>query len=117
MSREEELAERVLDSLGRDDTDAFGELAADEIEIHTVRGVRRGHAEAIAWAKNKYDHLQRRFVAERITPTGGGELLVVGRTEYVWKESGEVADESPIEIEMRFRDGKLVLWRFREDRP
>ena len=117
MSAEEELAERVLEALGQDDCEAFGELAGEEIEIHTVRGVRHGHEEAVAWARNKYEHLQRRFAAEQIRPIGPGEVLVTGHTEYVWKETGELADSTAIAIEMRFREGKLVRWRFREDPP
>lgn len=111
---DEAAARAVLDALSRDDVRAFGELASDEIEIHTARGVRHGHAEAVAWATNKYDHLQRRYsvVALEATPEGG--VLVHGRTEYVWKDGGGVADSSPVEVEMRFAGGKLVLWRFLE---
>lgn len=114
MTAPEELARRVLDALARDDAEAFGELAGDEIEIHTARGVRRGHAEAVAWAANKYDHLQRRYAVDEMRPLGPDGVLVLGHTEYVWKQSGEVADASPIEIEMRFRGDRLAEWRFRE---
>jgi len=115
VSEEVELAERVLEALGRDDTEAFGELVSDETEIVTARGVRCGHAEAVAWAKNKYDHLQRCFAIDEIRPLEGGGLLAIGRTEYVWKDSGAVGDSSPVAIEMGFRGEKLVRWRFRED--
>ena len=112
-STDEDLARAVLDALSRDDTEAFGALASDEIEIHTARGVRHGHAEAVAWAANKYDHLQRRYAVDSLELAGGG-VLVHGRTEYVWKDGGEVADSSPVEIELRFADGRLVRWRFLE---
>ena len=115
MSEETRLAERVIGALRRDDTAAFGELVSDEIEIETARGVRRGHAEAVAWAKNKLDHLQRCFSIDEMRPLGRGRVLALGRTEYIWKHNGEVGDSSPVAIEMRFRDGKLARWRFRED--
>ena len=115
MSEETELAERVIGALRRDDTTAFGELIADEIEIESARGLRRGHAEAVAWARNKYDHLQRCFSIDEMRSLGRGRLLALGRTEYVWKDTGEVGDSSPVAIEMGFRDGKLVRWRFRDD--
>lgn len=117
MSEETQLAERVIGALRRDDTVAFGELVSEDIEIETARGVRCGHAEALAWAKNKYDYLQRCFSIDEIRPHGPGRLLLLGRTEYIWKDSGEVGDSSPVAIEMSFRGGKLARWRFREDLP
>ena len=113
MSAEEEaLARRVLAALSAGDTEAFGELAADDVEIHTARGVREGHAEAVAWAANKYDHLQRRYAIDELHAREGGGVLVRGRTEYVWKDDGVVADSSPVEIELGFDAGELVRWRF-----
>jgi len=114
-AEEETLARHVLAALSDSDTTAFGALAAEEIEIHTSRGVRRGHAEAIAWAASKYDHLQRRYVIDELRPLDGGGLLMLGASQYVWKDSGEVADSSPVAVELHFDRGKLLLWRFRED--
>jgi ketosteroid isomerase-like protein len=113
-AEEEALARRVLAAVSAGDTEAFGELAADGIEIHTARGVRAGHAEAVAWAASKYDHLDRRYAIEELEPAPGGGVVVSGQTQYVWKETDAVADSSPVSIELRFRDGKLVLWRFLE---
>jgi hypothetical protein len=42
-------------------------------------------------------------------------VIVRGETRYVWKDSGEVADSSPVAIELHFEAGKLVLWRFLDD--
>jgi ketosteroid isomerase-like protein len=108
---EEALARRVLAAISDGDTETFGDLVADDVEIHTARGVRKGHAEAIAWAANKYDHLHRRFEIDELV-RADGSLIVRGRSEYVWNEGRKVADSSPVEIELRFADGKLALWRF-----
>ena len=109
---EESLARQVLAALSDGDTERFGELAADDIEIHTARGAREGHAEAVAWAANKYDHLQRRYAIDSLRPGESGGVIVEGQTEYAWKEGGGVADSSPVRIELRFAAGKLALWRF-----
>ena len=109
---EESLARQVLAALSDGDTKRFGELAADDIEIHTARGAREGHAEAVAWAANKYDHLQRRYAIDSLRPGERDAVIVDGRTEYVWKEGGAVADASPVRIELRFAGGRLALWRF-----
>ena len=111
-AEEEALARRVLAALSEGDTETFGELAADDVEIHTARGARQGHAEAVAWAANKYDHLQRRYAIDELRGADGGGVLVRGRTEYVWKDDGAVADSSPVEIVLRFEAGRLALWRF-----
>ncbi len=109
---EETLARQVLAALSAGDSQRFGVLVAADIEIRTARGSRRGHAEAVAWGANKYDHLHRAYAVDEIEAKGRGRVVVRGRTQYRWNETGELADESPVEIEMRFRDGKLVLWRF-----
>ena len=108
---EESLARRVLAAISDGDTERFGELVADDVEIHTARGTRRGRVEAIAWAAGKYDHLQRRLEIDELERSREG-IVVRGRSEYVWNEGGEVADSSPVAIELRFADGKLARFRF-----
>jgi ketosteroid isomerase-like protein len=108
---DESLARQVLAAISAGDTVRFGELVADEVEIHTARGVRHGRVEAIAWAANKYDHLSRRFVVDRFEEARDG-VVARGRSEYVWNESGEVADSNPVAIELRFEEGRLALFRF-----
>ena len=111
-AEDEARARRVLAAISAGDTEAFGALVADGIEIVTARGTRRGHAEAVAWAANKYDHLERRFAVDSVSAGEGEGVVVEGHTEYVWKDGGELGDASPVRIELRFDDaGKLVLWR------
>ena len=111
-SEEEGLARQVLAALSEGDTERFGELVADDIEIQTARGAREGQAEAVAWAANKYDHLHRTYAVDEIEAKARGRVTVRGRTQYRWNETGELADESPVEIEMSFAGGKLAVWRF-----
>jgi ketosteroid isomerase-like protein len=108
------LARRVLDALSRGDLMAFSALLHPEVEIITVRGIRRGVDEAEDWAQKRYEHLERRYAIDELCESGDAVLAVV-RTQYVWSDSGLVGDESPAVIELEFDDGKLRRWRFRED--
>jgi ketosteroid isomerase-like protein len=109
-----ELARRVFDALNRQDHEAFLELAHPEVEIRTARGVCRGLEGAAAWACGKYEHLARRYAVEELREGRNGILALV-RIQYVWRETGEVGDDSKVAIALGFRDGKLVRWRLYED--
>ena len=109
-----ELARRVLGALSRGDVSGFGALVHPEIEICTARGVRRGREQAEEWALKRYEHLERRYAIDELREHGD-EVLALVRTQYVWRESGLVGDEETSAIELTFREGKLVRWRFRED--
>lgn len=113
-SRNSELARRVLDALSRGDAEGFGALAHPGIEIHTARGVRRGREEAVAWAARGYEHLQRRYVIDELRESGE-RVVALARVQYVWRESGEVADESLVAIVLDLESGKLRRWRLFDD--
>ncbi|MGH2926060.1 MAG: nuclear transport factor 2 family protein [Solirubrobacterales bacterium] len=110
-----ELARRVFKVLSDGDARAFVALVDPEIEIHTSRGVGRGKEVAEAWALKSYDHLERRFAVDELE-VDGDEVRALVRTQYVWRDDGELANEEPTTVDLRFRDGKLVRWTFREDR-
>jgi ketosteroid isomerase-like protein len=109
-----ELARRVFKALSDGDARAFVALVDPEIEIHTSRGVRRGRAEAESWALKSYDHLERRFAVDELE-IAGDEVRALVRTQYVWRDGGQLANEEPTTVDLRFRDGKLARWDFRED--
>jgi ketosteroid isomerase-like protein len=115
VSSAPELARRVLDALSHGDLSEFSTLLDPEIEIHTARGVRRGIDDAEEWAQKRYEHLERRYAIDELRDVGRDRVIVVARTQYVWRDSGLVGDESPIAIELEFRDGRLLRWRFMED--
>jgi ketosteroid isomerase-like protein len=108
------LARRVLDALSSGDLMAFSALLHPEVEIITVRGIRRGVDEAEDWAQKRYEHLERRYAIDELCESDDSVLAVV-RTQYVWSDSGLMGDESPAVIELEFEEGKLRRWRFRED--
>jgi ketosteroid isomerase-like protein len=111
--RNAELARQVLEALSRGDVPGFGALVHPDVEIHTARGVYRGPDEATEWAHKRYEHLERQFAIDRVEEKGDDVVARV-RTQYVWRESGLVGDEEPAIIDLRFADGRLIRWEFRE---
>jgi hypothetical protein len=85
-----------------------------EVEIPTERAVHRGPDAVARWAGKGFDHLTRRYEPVSIEPREGG-VLVHAQLQYVWRESGEVGDSSPVEIELGIRDGLISSWRLIED--
>ena len=109
----DQLARQVLGALSNGDVPGFVALVDPQIEIHTARGVYRGAEQAEEWARKRYEHLERRFVIDRLEETGD-EVTARVKTQYVWRDSGLVGDEEPITIHLGFVGGKLVRWEYRE---
>jgi hypothetical protein len=86
-----------------------GELVHPEVEIRTDRAVHRGRDAAIEWSGKTFDNLVRRYVPTSIEHTDEG-VLVRAEVQYVWRESGEVAEQAPVAIELGIRDGMISSW-------
>lgn len=111
----EQLIDLALEAIGDRDPDRLRPLLHEDARVVTERGEHVGAAAVSAWARKGYDHLDRRFAAERVEPAGGG-LLVTGRVDYVWRDSGEVGDTTPIWFAIRIRDGLLSGLALHDDR-
>lgn len=109
------LAREALEALSRGDSRRFAGLVHPDVEIHTARGVRRGRDAAREWASRGYEHLERRYVIEDMH-VAGGDVLVDAQVQYLWRESGEIGDSSPVAVVLRFEDGRLRRWRVYDDR-
>jgi hypothetical protein len=106
------LAHRVVASINGaiEDPGALRELLDPGVEIDTGRSVRTGPDAAVAWAANTYDHLRRRYTVREVAERDG-VLVATGTVDYVWTEGGEVADSTPILLELGFSGGLLTTLR------
>jgi hypothetical protein len=91
-----------------------GELVHPEVEVRTERTVHRGRVAAMEWTGKIFDNLMRRYVPVSIEGTDGG-VLVHAELQYVWRDSGEVGDSSPVAIELGIRDGLISSWLLIEE--
>ena len=87
----------------------MGELVHPEVEIRTERTVHRGRVAAMEWSGKTFDNLVRRYVPVKIERRPEG-VLVHGELQYVWRDSDEVGDSSPVAIELGIRDGLISSW-------
>jgi len=108
------LAESAIEAINSRDPDRIRPLLADEVEITTGRAVHRGPEAALAWAQKEYDHLVRRYAPDEIR-CNGERALALGSVQYVWSGGEEVADSSPIALELEFGAGLLRSLRLHDD--
>jgi ketosteroid isomerase-like protein len=111
---ESELARRFLAAVSEGDRAAVGELVHPEVEIRTERTVYRGRAAAMEWSGKTFDNLVRRYVPLSVERTDTG-VLVHAELQYLWRDSSEVGDSSPVAIELGIRDGLISSWFLIED--
>ena len=87
----------------------MGALVHPEVEIKTERTVHRGREAAMEWSAKGFDHIYRRYVPLEIEPVPGG-VRVAAELQYVWRESDEVGDTTPVTIDLGLRDGLISSW-------
>ena len=108
------LAERAIEAINSRDPDRIRPILDDDVAITTGRAVHRGVDAALVWARKEYDHLVRRYAPDEIR-CDGDRALALGSVQYVWSEGGEVADSSPIALELEFGAGRLRSLRLHDD--
>jgi hypothetical protein len=70
---------------------------------------------ALQWSSKAFDHIERRYVPVKVEDAGD-VVHIDAELHYVWSESGEVADSTPVRIELGVADGLISSWRLFEDR-
>jgi len=109
-----ELAAALVAAINSRDRSELEPLLDPEVEIVTGRSVHAGPAAAVAWAGKEYDNLVRRYAVDELRERDG-RVLALGCVQYVWREEGEVADSSPIALELEFSGERLRRLRLHDD--
>lgn len=102
------------------DLDAFVAVLDPEVELHSMKGLRRGREAARVWATRAPGGVQQRIEVEGLfeddTESGGGRALALIRRVWRWEEDGSPAGEDEMAWLFELHDHRVRGWRPFEDR-
>jgi len=102
------------------DLDAFVAVLDPDVELHSMRGLRKGVEAARLWATRAPGGVQQTIELEALyedgTEGGGGRAVALIRRLWHWDEDGSPAGEDEIAWLFELRDHKVRSWRPVEDR-
>jgi limonene-1,2-epoxide hydrolase len=102
------------------DLDAFVELLDPEVELHSMKGLRKGRDAARVWATRAPGGVQQTIEVEEIfeddTEGGAGRALALIRRVWRWDENGTPAGEDEMAWLFELRDHRIRSWRPFEER-
>jgi ketosteroid isomerase-like protein len=110
------LAQRLLDAWNRGDVAEVLALVTPEVEIETPGGVDRGPEAVRRWVeKQTQPHAVMHIVSDQLVEAGD-RVVVLARRQMRWRETGELADETPQAALLTFQVGRLSRWQLFPDR-
>jgi ketosteroid isomerase-like protein len=102
------------------DLDAFVAVLDPEVELHSMRGLRRGVEAARLWATRPPGGVQQTIELEQLyedgTESGGGSAVALIRRAWHWDEDDSAAGKDEMAWLFELRDHKIRGWRPFEDR-
>lgn len=117
MSRSD-VARAFIAAFNERNLDAFVATLHPGVEIHGMRGLRRGRAEAREWATRPPGGVQQRILVEDMREAGDFVVALIVR-EWWWAEGEEregLAGRDEMAWLFRFEDGLVREWRPFDDR-
>jgi len=102
------------------DLDAFVKVLDPEVELHSMKGLRKGREAARLWATRKPGGVQQTIELEELyedgTEGGGGRAVALIRRVWAWDEDGSPAGADEMAWLFELRDRRIRSWRPIEDR-
>ena len=114
MSSAVERAAAVVAAINERDPERFLALVGDDAEVRTGRKVHSGADLIAKWAAKEYDHLVKRFAIDEYR-ADAETVLALGSVQYVWAESGDVGDSSPIALTIELAGERLRSLEVHDD--
>jgi ketosteroid isomerase-like protein len=102
------------------DLDGFVAILDPEIELHSMKGLRKGKEAALLWATRVPGGVQQTIELEQLyedgTESGGGSAVALIKRTWHWDEDGSKAGEEEMAWLFELRDHRIRSWRPFEDR-
>jgi ketosteroid isomerase-like protein len=97
------------------DLDAFVEVLDPDVELHAMRGLRRGRRAARIWATRKPGGVQQTIELEQLHE-GPGRAVALIRRHWHWADDGSAAGSDEMAWLFELRDHRVRSWRPFDDR-
>jgi ketosteroid isomerase-like protein len=102
------------------DLDALVAVLDPEVEVHAMKGLRKGRAAVRQWATREPGGVQQTIELDSLyedgTEGGGGTAVALVTRRWHWEEDGTEASAEEMALVFELRDGKILSWRPFEDR-
>jgi limonene-1,2-epoxide hydrolase len=102
------------------DLDAFVEALDPEVELHSMKGLRKGKEAARMWATRSPGGVQQTVALEELfeddTESGGGRALALIKRVWHWEEDGSHASTDEMAWLFELREHRIRSWRPFDDR-
>lgn len=102
------------------DLDAFVAVLDPEVELHSMKGLRKGREAGRVWATRPPGGVQQTIELEQLyeegLESGGGTAVALIRRRWHWDEDGSAAGEDEMAWLFELRDHRIRSWRPFEDR-
>ncbi|HEX3734768.1 MAG TPA: nuclear transport factor 2 family protein [Solirubrobacterales bacterium] len=97
------------------DLDAFVAVLDPEVELHSMRGLRKGVEAARLWATRDPGGAQQTIVLDELYEEPDRAVALITRAWH-WAEDGSAAGEDEMAWVFELRDHRVRGWRPFEDR-
>jgi limonene-1,2-epoxide hydrolase len=102
------------------DLDAFVAVLDPEVELHSMKGLRKGREAARLWATRAPGGVQQTIELEELWEEGieggGGRAVALVRRHWRWDEDGSEAGVDEMAWHFELREHRILSWRPYEDR-
>lgn len=97
------------------DLDAFVGVLDPEVELHSMKGLRKGRKAARLWATRPPGGVQQTIELDELyedgTESGGGAAVALIRRVWRWEEDGSHASTDEMAWLFELRHHKVRSWR------
>lgn len=101
------------------DLDAFAAVLDPEVELHSMKGLRKGVEAARRWATRPPGGVQQTIELEELYEDGGegsGSAVALIRRHWHWEEDASHAGTDEMAWAFELRHHRVLSWRPHEDR-
>jgi ketosteroid isomerase-like protein len=106
---------RFIDAFNEGDLDGFAEVLDPEVEIHSMRGMRKGIEAARLWATKAPGGVQQTIELDELYENSDRAVALITR-RWRWAENDSPAGADEMAWLFELRGGKVRSWRPYEDR-